>query len=163
MYLQFLPFKVFETSIIISRLHGQSSMAPWVDRCWTARRIEYKEVRIGLAMKNHSSEESGDCESVQNPLGEDSIMKGPQLTKQQPWLHGALSVAGLIVALCLLIQTRSYPAWEFLFCGNQTQVVSASFYYTQIRPVEWAKDKLELGRGPGLGTGHHCSVHDLAT
>lgn len=48
--------------------------------------MEYKEVRIDLAMEN-SSEESGDCESVQNPLGEDCIMKGPQLTKQY---HGCM-------------------------------------------------------------------------
>lgn len=70
------------TGVLASPPH----MAPCIDRHWTARRMEYKEVRIDLAMEN-SSEESGDCESVQNPLGEDCVMKGPQLTKQY---HGCM-------------------------------------------------------------------------
>lgn len=31
----------------------------------------------------HSSGESGDCESVLDPMGEDFIMKGPQLNEKQ--------------------------------------------------------------------------------
>lgn len=39
---------------------------------------------MNSAVESHCSEECGDCESVLNPLGEDFIMKGLQLTKQQP-------------------------------------------------------------------------------
>lgn len=103
-------------------------------------------------MENHSSEESGDCESVQNPLGEDCIMKGPQVTKQQPWLHEALSVAGLIVALCLLIQTRPYPAWEFLFCGTQT-TSCFNFHSTTPKSNLWNEPLISLSWAEGQGLG----------
>lgn len=85
-------------------------------------------MRIDFAVEHHSSEESGHCESVQNPM-EDFIMKGPQLTEHQPWLHGALSVAGLIAALCFLTH-----AWGFfsLWASNY-KLVQLPFHHTQSR------------------------------
>jgi len=68
-------------------------------------------------------------------LGENFIMKGPQLTEQQPWLHEALSIADLIAALCLLTQTRPCPAWELFLCGNQITSYLLPFHHIQIRLV----------------------------
>lgn len=65
-------------------------------------------------------------------LGENFIMKGPQLTKQQSWLHEALSMAELIAALCLLTQTRPCLAWELFLCGNQITSCLLSFCHIQI-------------------------------
>lgn len=103
-------------------------------------------------MQSHSSEKSGDCGSVLDPMGEDFIMKGPQLIEQQPWLHGALSVAGLIAALCLLAQARPCPAWTLFLCWNQIASCFAS-HFTTPKSILWSKPRINLSRAEGRGSG----------
>ena len=70
---------------------------------------------MGPTMESHSSEE---IESVLDPVGEDFIMKGPQLNEQQLWLHGTLNRASLIAAFMLpdsdqaLSSLGIFPLWN---------------------------------------------------
>lgn len=98
---------------------------------------------MGPAMENHLREESGNCESILDSMGENFIMKGPQLTEQQVWLHEVLSIADLIATLCLLTQTRSYPAWEFSLCGNQITTYLC-FLSTTFKSDLWGKPRVSL-------------------
>ena len=89
-------------------------------------------MRTGLALENHSSEEPGHCESVRDPVVEDFIMKGPQLTEHRPRLHGALSVAGLMAAQCFLTQ-----AWGlFSLWASNYKLFQLPFHHTQSRLLE---------------------------
>lgn len=112
----------------------------------------HKGVSIGTAMQSHSSEKSVDCESVLDPMGEDFIMKGPQLIEQQPCLHGALSVAGLIAALCLLAQVRLCPAWNVFLCGNQITRRFSSHFSTPKSDL-WSRPRISLCQAEVQGSG----------
>ena len=89
---------------------------------------------MGPTMESHSSEE---IESVLDPVGEDFIMKGPQLNEQQLWLHGTLNIASLIAAFMLpdpdqaLSSLEICPLWE-----SNYKLFKLTFHHTQMRLEE---------------------------
>lgn len=110
---------------------------------------------MGPTKESHSSEESGDCESVLDIVGEDFIMKEPQHNEQKLRLYRTLSIADLIAALYLLTQTRTCPAWEVFLYGNQI-VSCLRSHSTTTKSGLRSKPRVSLswaeGRGSGLAT-----------
>lgn len=73
------------------------------------------------------------------------------------------SIAGLIAALTPPDPDQALPSLGiFLLWESNYKLFKLPFHH-QMRLEELAKDKCELGRRPGLGTGHNCSAPDPAT